>query len=85
LKSFVLINACEPAGSKKTENIDYGLAMSNLEESRIFIGAAAIRNKDFNIYPNPFSNKAIIEFNNSYQERYQLILIDKTSCDYSLT
>jgi hypothetical protein len=70
----VLVDACEPTGSKKAGNEDYRYAMSNLEENRIESGVSAFKSKELNIYPNPFSNKTMIEFPNPEQEKYQFIL-----------
>jgi hypothetical protein len=71
---------CAPTSKKKTISGPYSQSISNLDDNGIIDG---INNKNYfisglYIYPNPFSDKTTIEFNNPDNESYKLTITDIT-------
>lgn len=69
--------ACNPTGSLKSKSGMHSLVLSNMENnSASGIGANSNLPGKLRIYPNPFTNKTIIEFQNPGHDSYMMLVID---------
>ncbi len=69
---------CYPSGTKKAEG-DYSRSMSNMEDNGISTGRNDLWDRRSNallIYPNPFTDRTLIQFPNPDHTRYQLYVTD---------
>jgi len=73
----ILSTACEFVNGKKAGNENYKFAMSNYKENRIASGTSTLKDNDLIIYPNPFTRRTVIKFNNP-GGLYQLIITTLT-------
>lgn len=69
--------ACNPSGNLTSKSGNYSLVLSNMENNSLTQVDGKIKySEDLLIYPNPFTNKTIIEFPNSGHDSYKLIVVD---------
>ncbi len=69
---------CYPSGTSKAET-EYRQSMSNQEDNRVVTGLTDQQESGSNalfIYPNPFTDKTLIQFRNSDHARYHLFITD---------
>jgi uncharacterized protein (TIGR02145 family) len=73
-------DTCYPASGNKAGTGPYSQSMSNIEDNRLKVGIGEnfMNHSSVRIIPNPFSNKAIIQFPNSMGYSYDLVITDLT-------
>jgi hypothetical protein len=73
----ILVVKPEPCFPTAHKALEYSSPFSNYDEETL-TGISETEQAGFNIYPNPFSNRTTITFNNPDFKKHQLILMDLT-------
>lgn len=73
----ILVVKPEPCFPTYLKSLEYSSPFSNYDEETL-TGMSETEPVGFNIYPNPFSDRTTITFNNPNFEKHQLILMDLT-------